>query len=140
MKNENRPSRACDTALSVAFGSGWDATEPNVLAALESYINELRSLPINLLTDVDWPAPEDSRQWSTAAPNSTTLASTMDASIFARDVQLALRAVICWLSFFLLVKPLLEDAILVHLLLMLRAQPQINLDLLRAAYSAPPAK
>jgi len=56
VKNKIVPSRACDTALSAAFGSGWDATESNVLAALDSYINELRSLPINLLTDVDSPA------------------------------------------------------------------------------------
>ena len=49
------PARACDTALSAAFGSGWDATEPNVLGALNSYINELRSLPMDLLTHVDWP-------------------------------------------------------------------------------------
>jgi hypothetical protein len=55
VKDKIVPARACDTALSVAFGSGWDATEPNVLAALDSYINELRSLPINLLSDVDWP-------------------------------------------------------------------------------------
>jgi hypothetical protein len=47
------PASACDIALSVAFGSGWDATESNVRAALDSYIYELRSLPINLLTDVD---------------------------------------------------------------------------------------
>jgi hypothetical protein len=53
VKNKIVPTRACDIALSVAFGSGWDATEPNVFAALDSYINELRSLPINLLTDVD---------------------------------------------------------------------------------------
>ncbi|MBI3329753.1 MAG: hypothetical protein HYZ81_23985, partial [Nitrospinae bacterium] len=44
------PTRACDTALSAAFRSGWDATEPNVLAALDSYIAELRSLPVDLLT------------------------------------------------------------------------------------------
>lgn len=43
------PAPACDTVLSAAFGSGWEATELNVLAALDSYINELRSLPINLL-------------------------------------------------------------------------------------------
>jgi hypothetical protein len=47
------PARACNTALSAAFGSGWDATEPNAVGALDSYINELRSLPINLLTHVD---------------------------------------------------------------------------------------
>ncbi len=50
VKDKVVPARACDTALSAAFGSGWDATEPNVLAALDSYINELRSLPIDLLT------------------------------------------------------------------------------------------
>jgi hypothetical protein len=47
------PARACDTALSVAFGSAWDATEPNVLAALDGYINELRSLPVDLLTHME---------------------------------------------------------------------------------------
>jgi hypothetical protein len=52
VKNKIVPARTCDTALFAAFGSGWDATEPNVLAALDSYINELRSLPINLLTDI----------------------------------------------------------------------------------------
>jgi hypothetical protein len=56
VKNKIVPARACDTALSTVFGSGWDATESNVLAGLDSYINELRSLPINLLTDVDWPS------------------------------------------------------------------------------------
>lgn len=55
VKNRIVPARACDTALSAAFGSGWDTTEPNVLAALDSYINELRSLPINLLSDIDLP-------------------------------------------------------------------------------------
>jgi hypothetical protein len=77
MKNKIVPARACDTALSVAFGSGWDATEPNVLAALDSYINELRSLPINLLSDVEWP-PGDSRQSLTAVPGSSMLASKRD--------------------------------------------------------------
>jgi len=43
------PVRACDTALSAAFGSGREATEPNVLAALDSYINELRPLPVDVL-------------------------------------------------------------------------------------------
>lgn len=47
------PARACDTALSAAFGSGQEAIEPNVLAALDSYINELRSLPIDLLVHID---------------------------------------------------------------------------------------
>jgi hypothetical protein len=56
VKDRVVPARACDTALSAVFGSGWDATEPNVLAALDSYINELRSLPIDLLTV--GPSPE----------------------------------------------------------------------------------
>jgi len=43
---------SCDTAVRTAFGSGARATEPNVLACLESYIGELRGLPIDLL-DVD---------------------------------------------------------------------------------------
>jgi hypothetical protein len=43
------PARACDTALRVAFGSGFDATEADVLAILDSYITELRSLSIDLL-------------------------------------------------------------------------------------------
>jgi hypothetical protein len=43
------PARACDTALRVAFGLGSDATEASVLATLDSYINELRSLAIDLL-------------------------------------------------------------------------------------------
>ena len=47
------PVRACDTALSAAFGSGWEATETNVLAALDSYIDELRSLPIDLPAHLD---------------------------------------------------------------------------------------
>ena len=55
VKDRVVPARTCDIALSVAFGSGWDTTEPNVLAALDSYINELRSLPIDLLTQVGWP-------------------------------------------------------------------------------------
>ena len=37
------------TALRVAFGSGSEATEVSVLAILDSYINELRSLSIDLL-------------------------------------------------------------------------------------------
>jgi hypothetical protein len=55
VKDRVVPARACNTMLSVAFGSGWDATEPNVLSALDSYINELRSLPIDLLTYFGWP-------------------------------------------------------------------------------------
>ena len=43
------PARAFDTALRVAFWSGHDAIEANVLAVLDSYINELRSLSIDLL-------------------------------------------------------------------------------------------
>jgi hypothetical protein len=43
------PARGCDTALRAAFGSGEAATEENVLAGLESYIAELRALPVALL-------------------------------------------------------------------------------------------
>ncbi len=43
------PARSCDTALRAAFGSGDAATESNVLATLDGYINELRFLPIDLL-------------------------------------------------------------------------------------------
>jgi hypothetical protein len=43
------PARACDTALRVAFGSGIEATEAAVLTILDSYINELRSLSIDVL-------------------------------------------------------------------------------------------
>jgi hypothetical protein len=64
----------------------------------------------------------------------------MDASLFASEVQLALSAAVCRLPFFLLIKLLLEDAILEYLLLRLGAQPRIKLDLLSAPYSAPPAK
>jgi len=49
VKEKVIPARACDTALRVAFGSGSDATEASVLATLDSYINELRSLAIDLL-------------------------------------------------------------------------------------------
>ena len=49
VKDKIIPARACDTALRVAFGSGTDAIEVNVLAILDSYINELRSLSIDLL-------------------------------------------------------------------------------------------
>ncbi len=41
----------CDTALRAAFGSGMHATLANVVARLESDIEELRRLPINLLMD-----------------------------------------------------------------------------------------
>jgi hypothetical protein len=44
------PARACDTALRVAFALGSDATEASVLSILDSYINELHSLSIDLLT------------------------------------------------------------------------------------------
>lgn len=40
---------SCDTALRTAFGSGVHATEPNVVECLQSYIDELRKLPIDLL-------------------------------------------------------------------------------------------
>lgn len=49
VKKKVLPARGCDTALRAAFGSGRDATEANVHAALEGYVNELRSLPIDLL-------------------------------------------------------------------------------------------
>ena len=48
-KDKIVPARSCDTALRAAFGSGDAATESNVLAALDEYINELRSLAIDLL-------------------------------------------------------------------------------------------
>jgi hypothetical protein len=40
---------ALDTALRVAFGSGMDATEENVVASLESYITELKVVANDLL-------------------------------------------------------------------------------------------
>ncbi len=49
VKKKVLPAHVCDTALHVAFGSGREATEANVVAALDSYIWELRSLPIDLL-------------------------------------------------------------------------------------------
>jgi len=48
-KDKIVPARSCDTALRAAFGSGDAATESHVLATLEGYINELRSLTIDLL-------------------------------------------------------------------------------------------
>lgn len=48
-KDKIVPARSCDTALRAAFGSGNAATGSNVLATLEGYINELRSLAIDLL-------------------------------------------------------------------------------------------
>jgi hypothetical protein len=41
--------RYCDTALRAAFGSGLQSTESNSVACLQSYISELRGLPIDLL-------------------------------------------------------------------------------------------
>jgi hypothetical protein len=49
VKDKVVPARSCDTALRAAFGSGDAATESNVLSALEAYINELRSLAIDVL-------------------------------------------------------------------------------------------
>jgi len=49
VKDKVVPARACDTALRAAFGSGDAATESNVLTALEGYINELRSLTVDVL-------------------------------------------------------------------------------------------
>jgi hypothetical protein len=39
----------CDTALRAAFGSGIHSTQPNTVECLQSYIKELRNLPIDLL-------------------------------------------------------------------------------------------
>jgi len=39
----------CDTALRAAFGSGTLATQENSVACLRGYIDELRTLPIDLL-------------------------------------------------------------------------------------------
>ena len=49
VKDKIVPALACDTALRAAFGSGDAATESNVLATLDGYINELRFLAIDLL-------------------------------------------------------------------------------------------
>jgi hypothetical protein len=38
-----------DTAMHAAFGSGKHSTEANTVASLQSYIDELRGLPIDLL-------------------------------------------------------------------------------------------
>lgn len=43
------PALNCDSALRAAFGSGQSALEATVLTALDAYINELRSLPVDLL-------------------------------------------------------------------------------------------
>ena len=43
------PVLYCDNALRTAFGSGIHSTEANVVACLQSYIDELRVLPIDLL-------------------------------------------------------------------------------------------
>jgi hypothetical protein len=51
VKDKIIPARACDTALHVAFGSGANAIEANVLAVLDHYINELRSLAIDVLSE-----------------------------------------------------------------------------------------
>jgi hypothetical protein len=50
------PARACDTALRAVFGSGFDAAEENVLIGLDSYINELETLPVGLL--IRWTSAE----------------------------------------------------------------------------------
>ena len=49
VKDKVVPARSCDTALRAAFGSGDAATESNVLTALDGYINELRSLNVDVL-------------------------------------------------------------------------------------------
>jgi hypothetical protein len=43
------PATSADTALRAVFGSGLEAVEPEVVATLDRYIQELRSLPIDLL-------------------------------------------------------------------------------------------
>ncbi|MFO0954368.1 MAG: hypothetical protein U0835_25060 [Isosphaeraceae bacterium] len=43
------PVILCDTALRAAFGSGHASTEENAVACLQSYVSELRGLPIDLL-------------------------------------------------------------------------------------------
>ena len=48
--NRVLPGLDCDTALRAAFGSGKEATEVNVVDALDRYIVELRSLPIDFLS------------------------------------------------------------------------------------------
>ncbi len=47
------PAREFDTALRVAFGSGEKAEESNVLAALQAYIDSLRSETATLLINED---------------------------------------------------------------------------------------
>jgi len=42
-------THGCDTALRAAFGSGMQATQPNVVARLESDIAEIRGYGIDLL-------------------------------------------------------------------------------------------
>jgi hypothetical protein len=49
VKDKVVPARACDTALRAAFGSGDAAMESNVLVALDGYIDELRSLAVDVL-------------------------------------------------------------------------------------------
>lgn len=41
--------QTCDMALRAAFGSGIHSTEPNAVDCLQSYINEIRGYPIDLL-------------------------------------------------------------------------------------------
>lgn len=43
------PVLSCDNALRAAFGSGIQSTKANSVACLQSYIGELRALPIDLL-------------------------------------------------------------------------------------------
>jgi len=70
------------------------------------------------------------RQLLTSVPRSSTIASTTDVRTSARDGDLAFAAVVRRLLLFSLLKPLLKDAVLVDLHLMLRTQPWIGLDLL----------
>jgi hypothetical protein len=49
VRNRVLPGVSCDTVLRAVFGSGQDAREAEVLAGLNSYLAELRSLPVDLL-------------------------------------------------------------------------------------------
>jgi hypothetical protein len=49
VRDKVAPARDCDTGLRAIFGSGIESTETNVLAGLDAYIAELRSLPVELL-------------------------------------------------------------------------------------------
>ncbi len=46
------PGREYDGSLNAIFGSGWQATQENVLQALNGYIKDLRSQTDDLLADI----------------------------------------------------------------------------------------